>query len=615
MFAQRSSALLATVTLAAAVLVTVPASSASAAPVTATVAPQAEPTDYRSVVRTLRTEIPELMAASGVVGLGISLVDGDRIVWTEGFGSADRRTRRAVTPDTAFHIGSVSKTFAAVAVMQLVERGLVDLDEPLATYVPGFRLLPKYRHNVITVRSVLDHHSGIPGDVFNGLITSGTPDPQFRAWLLQALRQMAPERRVNTLTAYNNSGFVLLENLIENVSGMTLDEYAARYLFAPMGMPTSSFNDRLVSDRVLTRNYQAEYDSRGRPTGVVLKPREYVNGPTAGSITSTPREMANYLRTLLSDGRGPDGRVLRAATLRQMFTPQIRTPLDAGPTTFGLGFAVGAGSMDWAGTVVWHDGATVWNHSMLRLLPDSDLGVFVTINTTANGGVNYAVADRALSLAYTAKTGNVRPDPIAPPESPEVTPTPAQLRQHAGMYAASDGLWRVEARGNRLVLTQGAGTRDAVRTNLRAHADGWFRPANGTGPIIRFRTIEGKRLLQVWAAAVDRMVILNGAERIPDGTVTRAWERRFGQYRAIDAAPHVHWSLVAKSARITSRGGVLVLNLSSAQGLQSIVPGWRGNAFTFGQGFASGRGKGEIVVPLGPDRFRYLGVTYERVTR
>jgi CubicO group peptidase (beta-lactamase class C family) len=134
-------------------------------------------TDYSTVITKLKTAIPSLMKAGGTVGLTVALVDGNRTVWLRGFGSADRARNVPVTQNTLLHIGSVSKTMTAAAVMQLVQEGRVKLDAPLARSVPGFSLRPRFHHSVITVRSVLDHHSGIPGDLFNGLFTAGKPNP------------------------------------------------------------------------------------------------------------------------------------------------------------------------------------------------------------------------------------------------------------------------------------------------------------------------------------------------------------------------------------------------------------------------------------------------------
>jgi CubicO group peptidase (beta-lactamase class C family) len=135
------------------------------------------PTDYRGVIAKLNGEIPRLMKAGGTVGLTIALVDGDHTVWRRGFGWADLARKVPVTANTLFHIGSVSKTMSAAAVMQLVQRGLVKLDAPLARYVPGFSLRPRFHNSVITVQSALDHHSGIPGNLFSGLFTENRPNP------------------------------------------------------------------------------------------------------------------------------------------------------------------------------------------------------------------------------------------------------------------------------------------------------------------------------------------------------------------------------------------------------------------------------------------------------
>lgn len=114
--------------------------------------------------------------------------------WPQGFGFADKAAGTPVDANTAFHIGSVSKTLTATAVMQLVEAGQVDLDAPLQRYVPEFRLRSTEATDAITVRSVLDHHSGIPGDIFNGMFTNDGPNPEYRSWLVDALAEMPPER-------------------------------------------------------------------------------------------------------------------------------------------------------------------------------------------------------------------------------------------------------------------------------------------------------------------------------------------------------------------------------------------------------------------------------------
>ena len=571
-------------------------------------------TDYSTTIATLTADIKESMAANGVVGLTIALVDGDRVVWKRGFGYADRKAQKRVTARTLFHIGSASKTASALAVMQLVQQGRVDLDEPLATYVPGFSLLPRYKNNVITVRTVLDHHSGIPGDVFNGMLTVGKPDPDFRTWLRRALSRMYPERRVNTVYAYNNSGYVLLQDLVENVTGMPFDTYAKRYIFSPAGMTGSTFKTTAAPASRLTRNYQAQVGADGTVTKSTRQPREYINGWTAGSITSSAVDMARYMQMLLAGGSGMNGRVLKKSTLKQMWTKQVDSPLDISFMHFGLGFAIGDPGLKWAGKVVWHDGATVWNHSMMKLLPGSDLGVFVSVNTAAPGGVPSVIADEALALAYTAKTGTAPPAPQTPPKSPVV---PADgVARHIGYYGGTSALYSVEASDAGLTLTSGVGTEQARPTALLPHADGWFRPAEAPLPMVRFRTIEGRKLMLMRLELGGALVTLIAGEKVPP-SLDGYWRTRLGRYKAVDDNPDVDPSLLARTIVLRDLNGLLLMALDSEGGVQPLTVRGDHVAFTAGLGTGLGRGKGECVIPgrtkSGVPTFTYFGVKYRRV--
>jgi CubicO group peptidase (beta-lactamase class C family) len=571
-------------------------------------------TDYRDVVRTLNTDIPELMQQAGIVGLTIALVDGDRVVLAKGFGDSKRARNERVTEDTLFHIGSTSKTLAAIAVMQLVERGRVELDAPLSRYVPEFALLPRFKGNVVTVRSVLDHHSGIPGDVFNGLITLGEPVPEFNAWLQEALQAMYPERPVDTMWAYNNSGYVLLQNVVENVSGMGFEEYAQENLFGPMGMTSSMFDDRLAKSRDMTRNYVTEPTEDGGRTTTTY-PREYVNGWPAGSVLSNADDMAKYMQTMLAGGQGENGRVLEQRTLREMWTRQTQLPLDIIFTHYGLGFALGDPALDWTDEkVVWHNGATMLNFTMMRLLPESGLGAYVSINTAGLENISQAVADRAISLAFTAKTG--RPQPAAPmlPASAPVAPDPAALAGLAGYYAGGQDAFQVEATDTGLRFTGLTGPGSGVAADLVPLTNGAFRTVPESGREYVFQTIEGRRLVLVRLPYQGEIVTLVRGQRVPAPSITPAWQERLGTYVQVDAVPAAA-PLVAQELTLRELDGMLLMDLGP-DNTQVLMPGIDGVAFTYGIGTSLGRGKGLAVVPTtmkdGRGAVTYLGVTYLR---
>lgn len=574
--------------------------------------------DYRPVIAALRREIPGVLRDTGAVGLIVALVDGQRVVWTQGFGDADRESGRAMTANTLLHIGSTTKTLTAIAVMQLVERGLVELDRPLADYIPSFSLLPRFRDSVITVRTVLDHHSGIPGDVYNGLITTGHPTPGYRAWLLRALRGMYPEHPVNTVLAYSNAGYVLLQSLVEHVSGMPFERYAQEHLFGPLGMTSSTFDDRRPSARRLAANYQVMRDDSGVITAVQRRPREYVNGWTAGSIVSSAHDMARYLKALLTDGQGHHGRILRPGTLQAMWEVQASPPLDLGFFDYGLGFIVDDLSMAWAGTAIGHDGATVWNHSMLQLLPQSELGVFVSVNTATGASPADDVAVRALSLAFTAKTGVGPPQPPALDSSPPAFLDPADQARIDGSYAGTGTLATAEASRAGVTWTTGVDTGNPSATDFRASLDGWLRPAAdpATAPQVRFTTVAGRRLALARIPLDAALATVIMGDRIPVRGVPAPWRTRLGTYAATTADPAVDPSLQSSTITLAELGGILLLQPSSYPGVRVLQPGPGGSLVTYGLGLKLGRGEGDALIPAttpsGRPSFTFMGVRYVR---
>ncbi|MDZ7576999.1 MAG: serine hydrolase domain-containing protein [Candidatus Nanopelagicales bacterium] len=578
-------------------------------------------TNYSQVIRKLKADIPALMDQNKVVGLTIALVDGQRVVWKKGFGYANKARNRRVNTGTLFPIGSASKTFTAAAVMQLVERGWVNLDDPLSKYVPGFRLKPRYAGNVITVRSVLDHHSGIPGDVFNGLFTSRKPDPGFRPWLLRALRKTYPERRVNKVWAYSNSGYVLLQNLVEHVSGMKIERYAQRHLFGPMGMKSSHFDPTRAPVRRLTRGYMATPSPTGQPIGAKVQARDYVNGWTAGSITSSATDMSRYMRTMLAKGKALPlplgGRVLRRSTVRQMWTPQTHTTLDNharntsfGVGSFGLGWFLRSPNMEWAGKSRSHNGDTALAHSSMRLLPDSGLGVFVSVNTSSTGGINDSVANEALSLAYTAKTGIPEPPPAQLPNPRTARWSQAALRRHAGLYAGSRTLASMTVAGGNLVFNNGAALITYTPTR-----SGWFKPDQAGVPQIRFRKVAGRRLLLTRLPSGPAIVQGPVGERISPSSLRGRWRHKLGNYRAMNINPRQTPFTVPKRITLGSVAGVLTL-VTGLGVVQALKPVSGKVAFTAGLGAFLARGKGDSVVfrkrRSHPRSFTYLGVRYVR---
>jgi len=165
---------------------------------------------------------------NGVAGISIALIDGQTTVWEQGFGYANLEEKIPATAETVFEVGSISKVFTATAVMQLVEKDRVDLNQPFSNYLPSFKLKPPLSNaenwNVeqITPHTILTHHSGIPGDFMDFTISKEIKPHQK---LVLRLRNEHSTNHPNTVFAYSNNAFSLLGQMIEEISSTPYVEY------------------------------------------------------------------------------------------------------------------------------------------------------------------------------------------------------------------------------------------------------------------------------------------------------------------------------------------------------------------------------------------------------
>ena len=193
---------------------------------------------YDAAIQEGQTAAQELIN-QGASAVAIALVDDKRIIWSQRFGLADRDTGQTPTDSTMFGIGSVSKMFAAIAVMQLVDRGVVDLDTPLVTYLPAFRMVsPGYEN--ITVRMLLNHSSGFPGtDYRNADIRS--PVPEYLDQVLQTLSMSRLKAPPGYMSVYCNDGFTITAALVEAMTGKSYVQFVQDEILTPLGMANTRY--------------------------------------------------------------------------------------------------------------------------------------------------------------------------------------------------------------------------------------------------------------------------------------------------------------------------------------------------------------------------------------
>jgi CubicO group peptidase (beta-lactamase class C family) len=324
----------------------------------------------------LKGAVDEILARRPCVGLAVGVIRNGHLDSFVGHGVADIGSGTPISEDTIFRVASITKTVTAVAVLQLWEQGLVDLDAPAADYLRAFRLIPaRPSFKPPTVRHLLTHTAGIP-EIRRPLdalrpdwgesVAAGRPLPSLPEFYRGGLRIVAEP---GTMFRYGNHGFATLGQLVEDVSGQALERYFRERIFEPLGMSASDLRRSDKGEARLATGY--EFGSAG-PRAVAA--REMVTAGAA-SVYSTPRDMARYVAALLGGGTNEHGSVLRSATVASMFEAHYRPD----PRISGMGLAFFR--VDLSGhAAVEHQGTLPGFHSQIFLAPDERIGLMAFTN-------------------------------------------------------------------------------------------------------------------------------------------------------------------------------------------------------------------------------------------
>ncbi|MCL2620317.1 MAG: serine hydrolase [Defluviitaleaceae bacterium] len=380
----------------------------------------------------------------GIVGMTIAVVDAETgFTWMQGFGYADSLQGHRVDEHTLFQIGSTSKPFTAIAVMQLVEQGLIDLDTPFVYYVPEFSMLPSFIHggnsDNITVRMLLSNTSGIMMDYLRAFYMVG--NEHYQGGMNNTLERL-PVREMSfvegTQFEYANLGWVMLGILVARVTGHDnyfegFVQFTDENILEPVGMTHSSF---AITPQMT--NVSMGYTGVGNQDEFI-----HVGLASAGSMFSSANDMALFMHDFL----GGDSHLLTQSNISYML--QSHTDhLDMSMAPFeAYGFGFLHGTLASGINVVGHGGGTVhWFTDMLFDV-DNQIGVFVSTNTTAGMFSATPVAAAILETAVVEKTGLVveatpgAGEGVSAMYDPAATPNPMSTEELADFIAEFGGLY------------------------------------------------------------------------------------------------------------------------------------------------------------------------------
>jgi CubicO group peptidase (beta-lactamase class C family) len=380
-------------------------------------------------------------------GLAVVVVEGDQVIFSQGYGFADREAGKPMTEDTPVAVGSTTKPMTALAVMQLVERGLVDLDTPVTTYLPDFRMADE-RSASITLRQLLSHTAGIPeSETYDGAQDDGALERR-----VAGLADVPLHRAPGTGFEYANDGYSVAGLVIQQVTGMPYEHYMAQAVFAPLGMDRTTFDPAEAA----TWGWAQGYAKR---RGVVVPAPIVLSrgiGP-AGMVVTTATDVGRYFVALLNGGAANGTPIIAQASLDETWTPIV--PVGQGPGPYGYGLGWGTGELG-GQRVLAHSGTVESAGSYFLLAPDRRIAVGVLANMA--GDEKADLATDVLSIAL----GN-EPSPHAPaldwrPAAGRFTPNPEVWAAYVGEYQSPQGTLRVYREQDQLHLSSGGAVFDLV---------------------------------------------------------------------------------------------------------------------------------------------------------
>lgn len=412
--------------------------------------------NVRRVLDILDTRVPALMRRDGTPGVSLALTDRDGLLGTRVYGHADLKAKVPVTEDTLFQIGSITKSFTALALLAAQEDGLVDLRAPLTEYLPWFSVHTEYAP--LTAHDLLTHTGGIPGnrdDIFSSPYMAAALAEQQTAW--------PPGERYY----YSNVGYQVLHELLLAVTGKSYEDIIREQFFVPLGMSRSNPTIRLESRSRQAVAYVSPYDDRpahrSRPL-VEAQLLEYAIGD--GCIQATAGDLAAWARLWLNRGAAGGQRIVSPASF-EAFATIYRGTTDPGEPDDGYGYGVNVHARGKAEPLLAHSGGMVGHYAYAAADLRDGHGVTVLVNGPASPT---EIGTLALAIWRAVDSG----EPPPGPEAESAVPVEAEL--YAGRYQAADGAeLGFAADGDDLVVVAG---RKRIALEARG-ADLFYTPAEG----------------------------------------------------------------------------------------------------------------------------------------
>lgn len=466
-----------------------------------------------SVDQLMEKQLEEL----NIPGAVVLAVHGEEMIFSKGYGYSDVENQIAMDPETTLvRIGSLTKSFTATSVMQLVDRGQVDLNRNINDYLKSFQV-PFYKEQPISLHHLLTHTAGLDQGIYHLTARSAAGQSSAEAFLQQYFQKQPPVRAPGTRYDYSNVGYGLAGLLIEQVTGQAFDDYMQEQLFKPLKMNSARLGP------VESRSYTFDESAGFTPI-----PPDYLNISAAGAITLVPNDMAAYMIAHLNEGSYHGQSILSPELVTRMHQAQYRSH----PMLDGVGYGFHADLAADGQEIVWHTGEVEGFISKLVLYPAVQLGVFVLTNS---GDAGTKLHDQVVELVTAQSLEQSEHSQIAEAcqtSTQHLVPTTQQankLQQYEGTYAYL--LAPKQGWGRSIRLFMLGASYKVKATNDGLQISGNF-PHLASHATVQFREIadqifqEQNGTQRIWFHEEDGRTVMTGIDKVTMERVSW-WQQSF----------------------------------------------------------------------------------------
>jgi CubicO group peptidase (beta-lactamase class C family) len=437
--------------------------------------------DWQKSLQTIEEKVEKRRAELGIPGMSLVIVKDGEIIFMKGFGYKDYEKKIAVTPDTQFAIGSATKAFTALAVLMAQDAGKLSLDDNPKKYLPYFKINDAEIDKNITIRDLMAHSSGLNRTDL-GWITGKLN----REEIVKVAGEAKPTAKLREKFQYQNVMFVAAGEIVNAVEKKPFDKFVPERIFKPLGMTNSTMSiNEMKRAKDFSNGYEYNFDTKETRN---LPIRDIDAVAAAGSINSSGRDMANWLKFIVNGGVVNGKRLVSEKGYEEWTKPQMKI---AGKSSYGLGWFL----QDWNGLkVVQHGGNIDGFNSMVATIPEKKLGFVMLTNVSGS-----PLGNELMPIVWENILGEKKTD-----ES--VKPSPAAMEKLVGKYRFEAAKMDIEVKvenGNLVMVVPGQPTYTLQRTGDRQYKlvgapDGFaakFTPAQGNATEMYLQQPQGNYTL------------------------------------------------------------------------------------------------------------------------